>query len=226
MKNNILIIVAHADDEVLGCGGTIAKHKRASDHVDLIILTNSAASQEGKSIENRLRELELSCKILKIDTFKMLNFEDNQLDKYPLLEIIKETQKILGKTTYNLVYTHSINDLNIDHRITNQVTLTLFRPLPNTKTPNILTFDIPSSVEYQSPNQLKIEKNYYSLLSKEDLDLKLKALEAYKSESNDFPHPRSSEYLEIQAKHEGSRCGNELAESFYIERMISTNKND
>lgn len=226
MKKKILVIVAHADDEVLGCGGTISKHKRDGDLVDLIVLTDSTSSQKNKSTEVRFKELEAACNILNIDTYKVLNFEDNQLDKYPLLEIIIAVQKNLVHSSYDIIYTHSINDLNIDHRITNQVALTLFRPLPERPLTNIFTFDVPSSVEYQSTNQFKTAKNYFCVLTRDDLEFKKKAIEAYKSEINEFPHPRSIEYLETQAKYEGSKCGHELAESFYVERIIDLHRID
>ncbi|MFG1493385.1 PIG-L deacetylase family protein [Halobacteriovorax sp. ZH4_bin.1] len=221
MRKNILVVVAHADDEVLGCGATIAKHKRDKDLVHLIVLTESTSSQDGKSIKKRREELDKSSKILNIDSVTMLTFKDNQLDRYPLLEIIKKSQEVIGKNQYDIVYTHSSNDLNVDHRIVNQLVLTLFRPLPNLRTPNIFSFDIPSSVEYQSSLIQRSSKNYFNTISDEDLNIKKNALSAYASEIKSFPHPRSTECIELHAKLEGSKCGLQIAESFYIERIIN-----
>ncbi|EPZ52165.1 N-acetylglucosaminylphosphatidylinositol deacetylase [Bacteriovorax sp. BAL6_X] len=219
MNEKILVIVAHADDEVLGCGATIHKHIRNNDDVYVLVLTDSTSAQ-GKDIQNRHQEYLKALNILGVQNHKKLSLKDNRLDSYPLIEIIQEIEKVKKDYNPNIVYTHSYNDLNIDHQITNKAVLTAFRSTPSNTTTEVYTFDIPSSIEYQSSQLMQARKNYFNSITKEDLKAKVQAMCAYESELHPFPHPRSIENLEIIAKSEGTKCGKELAESFYIEKII------
>ncbi|MFG1483967.1 PIG-L family deacetylase [Halobacteriovorax sp. HFRX-2_2] len=219
MNNKVLVIVAHADDEVLGCGATIHKHILEDDDVYILVLTDSTSAQ-GKDIQNRHQEYLKALKILGVENHKKLSLRDNRLDSYNLIDIIQEIEEVKAEFEPNIIYTHSYNDLNIDHQITNKAVLTAFRSTPSNTTTEIYTFDIPSSIEYQSSQFIQARKNYFSTISKQNLKAKIQAMCAYESELHPFPHPRSIENLEILAKSEGTKCGKELAESFYIERII------
>ncbi|WP_412473843.1 PIG-L deacetylase family protein [Halobacteriovorax sp. YZS-1-1] len=220
MNKNILIVVAHADDEVLGCGATISKHIRNKDNVSVLVLTDSSSAQ-GKDINIRHNEFLKAMNILGVEDFEKLDYKDNRLDSYDLVDIVKDIEIIKEKINPDIVYTHSYNDLNLDHQITNKAVLTAFRPLPNYKKCNIFAFDIPSSIEYQSVYHLRTNPNYYNTIDEIDLKIKIQAMMAYETELHPFPHPRSIENLEISAKKEGTMCGEALAESFYIERLIN-----
>ncbi|MFG1484543.1 PIG-L deacetylase family protein [Halobacteriovorax sp. RZ-2] len=219
MNNKVLVIVAHADDEVLGCGATIHKHILEDDDVYILVLTDSTSAQ-GKDIQNRHQEYLKALKILGVENHKKLSLRDNRLDSYNLIDIIQEIEEVKAEFEPNIIYTHSYNDLNIDHQITNKAVLTAFRSTPSNTTTEIYTFDIPSSIEYQSSQFIQARKNYFSTISKQNLKAKIQAMCAYESELHPFPHPRSIENLEILAKSEGTKCGKELAESFYVERII------
>ncbi|WP_412470965.1 PIG-L deacetylase family protein [Halobacteriovorax sp. RT-2-4] len=220
MKNKVLVVVAHADDEVLGCGATINKHINCGDEVFILVLTDSTSAQ-GKDIENRHQEFLKAMNILGVERFKKLDFKDNRLDGHELIDIIQKIESVKKEFCPNIVYTHSSNDLNIDHQITNKAVLTAFRALPENLTTHILSFDIPSSIEFQSSQYQQTRKNYFNSIDSEDLKIKIKAMCAYESELHAFPHPRSIENLEVLAKTEGTKCGKLLAESFYIERIIN-----
>ena len=130
----ILIVAAHPDDEILGCGGTMSKHISKGDDVSVIFLTNGVSSRKQskitmkKNIMRRKNAAIKASKIIGINKPHFLNFSDNQLDKHPLLKIIQSIEKLITKIKPHTIYTHFNNDLNIDHRITSNAVITVCRP--------------------------------------------------------------------------------------------------
>ena len=117
MSRKILIIVAHSDDEAIGMGGTIAKHKIKGDEVFVVSMTDGVSARntvKNKDVLNRLKAAKISSKILGFKWLNSHNFSDNSMDTYPLLDIIKAIEKDKVKLKPDLVYTHSGADLNID----------------------------------------------------------------------------------------------------------------
>ena len=140
------------------------------------------------------------------------------MDKIPLLEVVKTIEKIIHDFKPNIVYTHSKYDVNIDHRILYDATLVATRPVPGSKIKQVLSFEIPSSTEWYFPSQFS--PNIFEDISKE-LPKKKNALKAYKTEIRKFPHPRSSDALEIIAKKWGTVCGFKAAEAFTLIRQLN-----
>ena len=133
MSNIVLVVVAHADDEVLGCGGTIARHVSQGDYVHLVIMTNGVGSRSDAvllDIQSRAAASENAAKILGISSLKTLNFPDNALDTVSLLEIAKELESLVKSLRPKIVYTHHYGDLNIDHRRTQEAVMIACRPHP------------------------------------------------------------------------------------------------
>ena len=224
MKNkNILITVAHTDDETLGCGGTICKHVEEGYKVFVISFTDGISSRSlknNKKIKERHEAAKKVSKYLGFKWIKNLHYPDNQLDKVPLLKIIKEIEKVKNKINPSIVYTHNFNDLNIDHRIIADATLTSFRPLPNSQTTELRTFEVPSATDF---GQIKGRKNFLPNLFidiKKYWNKKSKALEMYKSEIKKKPHSRSLDGIKNLAKIRGNQSGINMAESFEIIRKI------
>ena len=114
-------------------------------------MTDGVSSRKIDKKEKIQTRLEASNKVanaLGFEWFKRENFPDNAMDSIPLIEVVKVIEKAKRKIKPNIVYTHSSADLNIDHRIVNQATLTAFRPLKDEVWKEIRTFEIPSSTDY------------------------------------------------------------------------------
>ena len=155
MEKNVLIVVAHRDDETFGCGGTIAKLIADNFKVYVISMTDGVSSREkssSKEIETRYKN---SLKAANIIGFKWLNkisgnFSDNAMDKEKFLDIVKLIEKAKKIVKPEMVITHYPEDLNIDHQIVSSATMTAFRPKTNEICKKIISFEIPSSTDYAS----------------------------------------------------------------------------
>ena len=225
---NILIVAAHPDDEVLGCGGSMAKWSQGGHQVHILImaegLTSRDKQRDRKSRKKELLMLGKSAKeasdILNVDSVELLNYPDNRMDSIDLLDIVKSVEEKITKLKPNIVLTHHIGDLNVDHQIVHKAVITACRPQPGQSVKRILSFEVPSATEWQSPSLgSPFVPNWYEDIS-DTLKLKIKALKAYESEMKDWPHPRSLIGVEHLAKWRGASCGLNLAEAFMLIREI------
>ena len=207
---NILVIAAHPDDEVLGMGGTIKKLSEAGNNMQLCVISEGASAQY--SDKNMINERRESCikagKILGIQDFKFLNFPDAKLDSIPQLEINIEIEKIISEIYPEIVYTVSNGDFSKDHQKVFDSTLVATRPM-NKKIKKVISYELPG------PRIEQFQPTMFEDISKEIVSKK-EAMHEYKSEVEEFPHPRSIESIESLAKYRGSQSGLRYAEAFRL----------
>lgn len=228
MVNNILVVAAHPDDEVLGCGGAIARHSAEGDAVHVLILAQGIASRTvADSAEQlvRLRDAaDKANKVLHVSSLTFKEFPDNRMDSVDRLDITKTVEEHICNLKPRVVYTHHAGDLNVDHRRTHEAVMTACRPLPGSQVATVLFFEVASSTEWQSPAPaLVFAPNWFVDISK-TLEMKKQALLAYQSEMRDWPHPRSIEAVEHLARWRGATVGVEAAEAFALGRNIISSK--
>jgi LmbE family N-acetylglucosaminyl deacetylase len=222
----ILVIVAHPDDEVLGCGGTIARLTSEGSYVYTLILGEGVTSRDSKrdrtKRENEIAELrkqaEDANKILGVKKIYTTDFPDNRFDTVPLLDIVKTIEKIKEDIKPDIVFTHHCGDLNIDHQITFKAIMTACRPIKDESVKELYSFEIPSSTEWNVLSSTYFMPDYFVNINK-SLEIKINALKEYKTELRDFPHPRSLKAVELNAKHWGVKMGYEAAEAFKTIRI-------
>ncbi len=224
---NVLVIAAHPDDEVLGCGGTIAKQALNGDEVYVLILGEGITSRYKQREEVKSKEIEKlrqnalkASKILGVRKTFFLNFPDNRFDTAPLLDIVKTIEDVVEKIKPEIIYTHHYGDLNIDHKITFEAVMIATRPLPDNRVKRILSFEVPSSTEWAVPlgNSWFTPSIFVDIST--TLKKKIDAMKSYKSELKKYPHPRSSRGIEIFAKYRGLMVGKEACEGFELIRDI------
>jgi len=224
---NILVIAAHPDDEVLGCGGTIARLTKEGHDVYVAILGEGITSrfdkreQADQEILNELQERSRQVsKLLGVKELCLYDFPDNRFDTVPLLDIIKIIESLIERLQPEIVYTHHGGDLNIDHGITHRAVMTATRPVGNCPVKKIYAFEVPSSTEWAF-GQFKpsFEPNVFVDISA-TLETRIQAMEIYESETRSFPHPRSPEALRTIGRRWGSVVGFECAEAFELIRSV------
>ena len=147
------------------------------------------------------------------------NFPDNQFDSVPLLKIAKCVEGVIAKVKPTIIYTHYAHDLNVDHRLACQATITACRPMPGAPTRKIFSFETLSATEWQIKDFRQFAPNHYVDISKY-LKQKQSLLKIYNDEMRPYPHPRSYEGIEILAKYRGLEVGLKAAEAFVIVRSI------
>lgn len=221
----ILVVAAHPDDEVLGCGGTVARLVRQGYAAFTLILGEGITSRENvgdrqkkqKEIIKLKKQAKKANKIIGVKKVFFFDLGDNRFDMVPLLDIVNIVEKVKNGVKPDIVFTHYRKDLNIDHQITYKAVITATRPIKGETVKEIYSFETPSSTEWSYP--LSFCPNVFFDISK-NINIKLKALKKYKTELRDFPHPRSLKGVELAAKFRGMNVGLEYAEAFESIRFI------
>lgn len=223
----VLVVAAHPDDEVLGCGGAIARHVAHGDRVNVVFYTNGVGARyrqgDSSCIEEGARRRDsalAAARILGAEAPITLNFPDNRLDSVDLLDLVQALESVARPILPQLIYTHWAGDLNIDHRRVYQSVITAFRPLPGSSLKRIRCFEVPSSTEWSDTALMPafVPNSYLDVA--EYLETKFRAIDAYEQEMRAFPHPRSRKAIEALAMLRGAQSGLNAAEGFVQVREI------
>ena len=204
----VAIIVAHADDETLGSGGTIVKMLRNGWRVSVVVFSDTYRFA-GNGVCNR-EGLERACRILGVQELHVLDVPDQQFDTIPMAVFAQKLMDL--KLTPDLIITHADTDLNLDHRIACDAAKILGRP--RRKPISILACESPSASFW---NGHAFQANYFVDIS-ESVELKVQAFEQYVYEIQKFPNPWSAEGLRLLAQYHGMQCGFQYAEAFSVIR--------
>jgi LmbE family N-acetylglucosaminyl deacetylase len=220
-KNKIAVIAAHPDDEVLGLGGTLLSHKAAGDAISILLLGDGETARNPKAnIQKRAHCAQLVAKYLKAVDLQQMALPDNQFDTISLLSLTKIVEQFISKHAPDIIYTHSLVDLNIDHRKTHEAVMTACRPQPGFFVKEIRCFETPSSTEWhlRSLGNIFSPQVYVGIAA--FIEEKLKLLKLYQKELRPFPHARSLESIKILARYRGGEVGMKYAEAFELVRRI------
>lgn len=228
LKNSrILVVAAHPDDDVLGCGGTIARAISLKSKIRILFLGEGVSARFGIGNENKKKSLDarkkrnLECKnSLKILGVNDYIFEERfctQFDTYPLLNIVKSIENQINIFKPKLIFTHNPSEVNIDHRITYNAVEVATRPKNNSFIKEVYSFEIVCSGNWKF-NKKFIPTTYVDI--SKFIEKKLKSWAEYKNETKNFPFPRSREGLKVLAKYRGMQSYLQYAEAFKLEREL------
>ena len=220
----ILVFAAHPDDDILGCGGMIAKRVKegATVRVEFIAEGTSCRFDDPNDplIEKQLKARTLSgiksLESLGVDSYDFHNLPCGRLDQIPQIAINKIMETAIIDFEPEIVFTHSSTDTNMDHRIVNLCTLVAARPTTNKSIKKIYSYEILSSTEWRF--DCVFRPNYFLSLDQSHLSAKIKAFSFYTSEVQEYPHPRSFLGIETLARYRGMQCGTDLAEAYSLIR--------
>ena len=223
----VLVVAAHPDDEVLGCGGTIARLSGAGHDVFIAILGEGITSRyQERNLADRSMVRELHGRSQQVagllgakDLF-LHTLPDNRFDTVALLDVIKIIEELVERLRPQAIYTHHGGDLNMDHAVVHRAVLTATRPVAGCSMKEILAFEVPSSTEWAFGQfQPTFRPNVFVDISA-TLEVKMQAMALYEGEVRPFPHPRSPEALRAAARRWGSVAGLRAAEAFAIVREV------
>lgn len=215
----VLVVAAHPDDEVLGAGGTLAKHVGAGDEVRAVVVSEGATSRYPDELVDGLRAAGTrSADTIGFERIEFLGLPDQRLDGVPLLEVTQLLEPIVTDFRPQVVYTHAAVDVNTDHGVVARAAWTACRPYAAPWVELFASFETPSSTEWAWPTaDAAFLPNHFVDVSA-TLERKLAAMACYDEELRDYPHPRSLRALSERAAYWGSHIGVAAAEPFVILR--------
>ena len=225
-----LVLVAHADDETLGCGATIARLTAAGQRVCVAVLGDGVTARYvdlpdrdavHAEIDARWRMFVAACACLGAEAKAPAEWlPDNRFDTLPRLTLARAVEGVIAQVRPDQIYTHHAGDLNVDHRRVAEAVLTATRPGGAYAVREVYAFEVPSSTEWVfgaieprfSPN---VFVNVTSTLAR-----KLEAMSFYDTEVRPSPHPRSIEMLKARAAYWGAMAGFAAAEPLQLIRSL------
>lgn len=224
---NVLVVAAHPDDELLGCGGTAARLAREGHSIYMAILGEGISSRHSRREEadtSALKKLkDCSQRVADLLGAKELSLHglpDNRFDTLPLLDVVKIVEELIERRRPTAIYTHHGGDLNVDHQIVSRAVLAATRPVENHPVRELYMFEIASSTEWAFQQLCPVFRPNVFVDIEDTLSVKLDGMRLYESEARKFPHPRSSEALTAIAQRWGSVVGRKAVEAFEAVRLI------
>ena len=225
---NILAVVAHPDDEILGCGATLKKLSNEGHRVFSCVLCAPADARHNRPSLERLASVSREAsRLVGITDSIGYEFKNIQFNAVPHLEMVKAVEAAIVRFRPDWIFTHHPGDLNVDHRVCYETTTAaamlpqrLSSDLAPTMISKMFLFEILSSTDWAPPLGESFRPNSFFDVSS-TFDAKLKALEAFEGALKPFPHSRSRENVKSLANLRGAQVGFELAEAFCLIRDLN-----
>ena len=218
MKNKILVVAVHPDDETLGCGGTLLKHKANGDKIHWLICTTLNKNHD--YYQNREKEINKVSKIFNFDSVHNLQFETTKMDQYNMNEIIEKISKVINKVKPNIIYLPFKEDVHTDHKKVFEASYSCTKSFRYPFIKKIYMMETLSETEFApSTKKDSFIPNTFIDVSKY-MDKKIKIMKVYKSEIDKYPFPRSIRSIKALASLRGSTSGCNFAESFMLLKEI------
>jgi methionyl-tRNA formyltransferase/LmbE family N-acetylglucosaminyl deacetylase len=218
LRQRVLCVVAHPDDETLGVGGTLALHAEAGSEVTVLIMSEGEVEKlPGTPRSAVRRECALAAAAaMGVADVEFHDFPDQRLETVPFIDLIKTVEAALDTYRPTVLYTHHGGDANTDHQVVFKAVYAACRPMTplGSVVQRFLTFETPSSTD-QAPQVANYVFVPTTFVDVEPVwERKLKALACYPTEMIGGRHPRSFEYIEALARVRGGHSGYLLAEAF------------
>lgn len=222
MSNRVMVIAAHPDDEVLGCGGTIARHVKRGDDVNIVIVTRGAAEVfPPEQVATIRAELARAHAVLGVSQVHFLDFPAPLLDMVARYKLNDALAALIRMEQPGTVYVHHRGDVHHDHQVIYEATLVACRPVDDSPVQRLLAYETLSETEWAAPHgDAAFVPTCYIDISAY-LAQKLEAMACYASQLHDPPHPRSLQNIEALAHYRGGTVSREAAEAFMLVREIN-----
>jgi LmbE family N-acetylglucosaminyl deacetylase len=221
--NNILCVAPHPDDETLGCGGTLLKHKDNGDKIYWLIMTN-ILTEEGYDkvkIEERQQEIDNVAREYGFEDIFKLDLPTTKLDIIPKRQIIEAVSNVINKIKPEEIYLPNRSDVHSDHKITFDSVISSTKTFRCPLIKKILMYETISETEFAPPFQDNaFMPNSFSDIF-EFINKKLSIMKIYSTELGAHPFARSLDNLKALAMYRGATAGVNYAESFMLLKEIN-----
>jgi LmbE family N-acetylglucosaminyl deacetylase len=217
----VVVVGAHPDDEILGAGGTLAGHARSGHEVHAIVISGGVGSRAAGEMSASLeRDAKRAAEMIGFTSLRLQALPDQRFDTMPLIELTQLIESLLTEIKPHVVYTHFPADVNVDHGVVARAVWTACRPYSQPQLVRFAVFETPSSTEWAWPmHDSSLQPNLFVDIS-DTLDVKIAAMECYKTELRVYPHPRSSKALRERAAFWGSQVSRSAVEPFRVLREM------
>lgn len=219
---NVVVVATHPDDETLGCGGTLLKHKASNDKIYWIIVTKMTQREgfSNKAISNRKEEIRITKKLYGFQKVYELGISTTCLDRVPKSALVRSISHIFSEIKPDTVYLPFMGDPHSDHRLSFDAAYSCTKVFRHPYIKKILMMEALSETEF-SPGvkEFVFFPNYFVDVSK-FLSQKLKVMRIFSGELGIHPFPRSEENIRALATLRGSQAGCRYAEGFMLLKYI------
>ena len=220
----ILVIAPHPDDETLGCGGSLLKHKSNGDSLSWLVATRGHEPQwSADLLDRKEKEIASVTAAYGFDQTIRLNFPTIRLDTIPLDEFIAAIRNAISDCKPELVYLNHFGDVHSDHRIVFEATMSVLKPFYSDKhgVKRVLSYEVVSSTDAAPLNPARaFVPNVFTDVT-DFLEKKLEIMALYESELQPSPLPRALDNLRALARLRGATIGVEFAEAFMLVREVN-----
>lgn len=216
-KLKVLVIAPHPDDETIGCGGSLLKHRDSKDEISCVTVTKLKPTnkKEKKLLKVKEKEIINVKKLYKFKYFINLNFQPTKLDSVPKKELVSSLTKLFAKIKPEILYIPFFNDVHSDHQIVSKSVLSSSKWFRSSSIKQINMYETLSETNFNFSEEEEFKPNFFIDITKY-YEKKIKILKCYKTEFKKHPFPRSEDAVESLAKLRGSQSGYKKAESFKI----------
>jgi LmbE family N-acetylglucosaminyl deacetylase len=221
MTKNVLVVAAHPDDEVLGCGGVMSRHAAEGDRVTVLVATRGTPElYPSEWIERLLGELRVAHQLLGVSSTHFLDFPAPKLDTVPGYALANGIAGTIQLVQPEIIYVPHRGDIHADHQAVYEAALVAARPINDCPVRTILSYETLSETEWAAPagDQVFIPTVFVDI--SEHLERKLEAMACYQTQLRPAPHPRSLQTIEALARLRGATVGLAAAEAFQLVRQI------
>ena len=218
----ILAVAVHPDDETLGCGGALLKHKKNGDEIYWLIITsvNVENGWKKENIESRQEEIDKVSEMYGFSAIHNLSFPTTRLDTIPMKDLISEISKIIQKVEPDIIYVPNRSDIHTDHQVAFKAIMSCTKVFRNSFIRKILMYECLSETEFSPSLQTdSFIPNVFVDIT-DFLEEKIKIMNLYRSEMGAFPFPRSAENIRALATYRGATAGVEAAEAFVLLKEV------
>lgn len=218
----IIVVAAHPDDETLGAGGTILKHKQAGDEVIWLIVTNISENQgfSSERVKSRQEEIDKVAAMYDFDHVIKLDYPTMSLSSNSLIELIPDVSKVFLEFQPEIIYVLNRSDAHSDHRVIFDAVMACTKSFRYPFIRKVLMYECISETEFAPMLPEKaFQPNYYIDITSH-FRKKLEIMQVFESELGEHPFPRSLRNIEALAVFRGASVGLEYAEAFQLIKWI------